>query len=158
MKIVQIDKKNWEAGLKKAAGTYRLYGPVKEGDFHNFKQLHQGQLPDLSCLNTRLSPKSIIYPQTEVMFEYSLDENQEDHHILKEANKDYSPQAVIGIRPCDARAFGLVRLNFDTPEYKDPYAMRPAVPAFAPPPAAVPIMKKNWTCYWSKTEINTKPK
>ena len=124
MKIVQIDKKNWEAGLKKAAGTYRLYGPVKEGNFHNFRQLHQGQLPDLSCLNTRLSPKSIIYPQTEVMFEYSLDENQEDHHILKEANKDYSPQAVIGIRPCDARAFGLVRLNFDTPEYKDPYWLK----------------------------------
>jgi sulfhydrogenase subunit beta (sulfur reductase) len=124
MKIVQIDKKNWEAGFKKAAGTYRLFGPVKEGDFHNFKQLHQGQLPDLSCLNTRLSPKSIIYPQTEVMFEYSLDENQEDHHILKEANKDYSPQAVIGIRPCDAKAFGLVRLNFDTPEYKDPYWLK----------------------------------
>ena len=124
MKIVQIDKKSWAGGLKRLSETYRLFGPVKEGDFHNFKQLHQGQLPDLSCLNTRLSPKSIIYPQTEVMFEYSLDENQEDHHILKEANKDYSPQAVIGIRPCDARAFGLVRLNFDTPQYKDPYWLK----------------------------------
>jgi sulfhydrogenase subunit beta (sulfur reductase) len=124
MKIVQIDKKSWADGLKKLSETYRLYGPVKEGDFHNFKQLQQGQLPDLKCLNTRLSPKSIIYPQTEVMFEYSLDENQEDHHILKETNKDYSPQAVIGIRPCDARAFGLVRLNFDTPEYQDPYWLK----------------------------------
>jgi sulfhydrogenase subunit beta (sulfur reductase) len=124
MKIVQIDKKSWEAGFKKAAETYRLFGPVKEGDFHNFKKLHEGQLPDLRCLNTRLSPKAIIYPQTEVMFEYSLDENQEDHHILKEADKDYSPQAVIGIRPCDAKAFGLVRLNFDTPQYKDPYWLK----------------------------------
>ncbi len=124
MKIVQIDKENWADGLAKLSEAYRLFGPVKEDDFHNFKQLDQGQLPDLNCLNTRLSPKSIIYPQTEVMFEYSLDENQEDHHILKEANKDYSPQAVIGIRPCDAKAFALVRLNFDTPEYQDPYWLK----------------------------------
>lgn len=124
MKIVQIEKNVWAAGLKKLSETYRLFGPVKEDDFHSFKRLQQGQLPDLNCLNTRLSPKSIIYPQTEVMFEYSLDENQEDHHILKEINKDYSPQAVIGIRPCDAKAFALVRLNFDTAEYQDPYWLK----------------------------------
>ncbi|MGD9149645.1 MAG: 4Fe-4S ferredoxin, partial [Desulfobacterales bacterium] len=110
MKIVEIKKENWEGGIKKLAESYRLFGPVKEADFHNFKQLEAGQLPDLSCLNTRLSPKSIIYPQTEVMFDYSLDENVEDHHILKEVDKDYRPQAVIGIRPCDAKAFELVRL------------------------------------------------
>ena len=154
MKIVQIDKNNWEAGLQKLAETYRLFGPVKEDDFHNFKQLEKGQLPDLSCLNTRMSPKSIIYPQTEVMFEYSLDESREDHHILKEAQKDYSPQAIIGIRPCDAKAFGLVRLNFDTPEYQDPYWLkayeattlvgRLAVPVSARQPAVDPIMKRNW--------------
>ncbi len=124
MKIVKIDKDNWAEGLKQLAESYRLFGPVKESDFHNFKQLEPGQLPDLSCLNTRLSPKSIIYPQSEVMFEYSLDENKEDHHILKEVDKDYSPQVVIGIRPCDAKAFELVRLNFDTAEYKDPYWLK----------------------------------
>jgi sulfhydrogenase subunit beta (sulfur reductase) len=55
------------------------------------------------------------------MFQFTLNENQDDHHILKEISKDYSPRAVIGIRPCDARAFVLVKANFDTPEYKDPY-------------------------------------
>ncbi|MGD8668122.1 MAG: 4Fe-4S ferredoxin, partial [Desulfobacterales bacterium] len=121
MKIVQIDKKKWEDGIGKLSDSYRLFGPVKEADFHNFKQLEPGQVPDLSCLNTRLSPKSVIYPQTEVMFQYSLDENEADHHILKEVDKDYNPRAVIGIRPCDAKAFELVRLNFDTADYKDPY-------------------------------------
>jgi ferredoxin len=43
---------------------------------------------------------------------------------MKEVDNSYSPQAVIGIRPCDAKAFLLVRLNFDTPEYKDPYWIR----------------------------------
>jgi sulfhydrogenase subunit beta (sulfur reductase) len=124
MKIIQIDKKNWEQGLKKLSDTYRLFGPVREGDFHNFRELVEGQLPDLSFLNTRLSPKSIIYPQSQVMFEYCLDESREDHHILKEVKTHDSAQAVIGIRPCDAKAFALVRLNFDTPEYRDPYWLK----------------------------------
>jgi ferredoxin len=121
MKIYAISKDSWSDGLKRLKEYYRLFAPVKEAEFHNFRELAKGQLLDLNCLNTRLSPKSIIYPQSETMFEYSLDESHEDHHIMKEVDKDYSPKAVIGIRPCDAKAFLLVRLNFDTPEYKDPY-------------------------------------
>jgi sulfhydrogenase subunit beta (sulfur reductase) len=124
MKIIKIDKKNWVSGLEDLAGSYRLFGPAKEEEFHNFKELDQGVLPDLTCLNTRLPPKSLIYPQSEVMFEYSLDESQKDHHIMKEVDKDYSPRAVIGIRPCDVKAVLLVRKNFDTPEYRDPYWIR----------------------------------
>jgi ferredoxin len=124
MKFIKIEKKNWAAGLEKASESFRLLGPVKEEEFHNFKALGKGELPDLACLNTRLSPKSLIYPQSETMFEYSLDESREDHHIMKEIEKDYSPQAVIGIRPCDAKAFILVGKNFDTSEYKDPYWIR----------------------------------
>ena len=124
MKFIKINKKDWPAGLDKANESYRLFGPQKEEEFHNFKELGKGVEPDLSCLNTRLSPKSLIYPQTEAMFEYSLDESQDDHHIMQEVNRDYAPQAVIGIRPCDAKAFILVGNNFDTPDYKDPYWIR----------------------------------
>jgi len=124
MKIVQIAKADWESGLGKLSKAYRLFAPVKEADFHNFKELADGETPDLDCLNTRLSPKAIIYPQSEPMFEYSLDESREDHHIMKEVANSYASQAVIGIRPCDAKAFVLVGHNFDTPEYKDPYWIR----------------------------------
>jgi len=124
MKIIKIDKSQWAPGLSQAATAYRLIGPVKEKEFHSFKPLTDGAQPDLSCLNTRLSPKAIVYPQSEVMFDYSLDESRSDHHQLREAAKDYSPRAVIGIRPCDAKAFVLVRLNFDTPDYQDPYWLR----------------------------------
>lgn len=121
MKVIKIDKKIWAGGLEKLKGSYRLFGPVKDNEFHNFKRLDKGKLPDFNYFNTRLSPKSIIYPQSEVMFEYSLDEGKVDHHIMKEMDMDYSLRAVIGIRPCDASAFLLVKRNFDTPEYKDPY-------------------------------------
>ena len=110
--------------LKRSRDTYRLFGPVKVEKFHDFKELGKGEFPDLHFSNTRLSPKSIVYPQSEIMFEYSLDEKDPDHHIMKDAAKNYSPRAVLGIRPCDASAFLLVKRNFDTPEYKDPYWIR----------------------------------
>ena len=121
MKVIKIDREEWSGGLERLDDSYRLFGPAVQGNFHNFRELAKGDLPDLNFLNTRLSPRSIVYPQSEVMFEYTLDENQDDHNILKEIDKDYSPQAAIGIRPCDAKAFLLVKPNFDTPEYKDPY-------------------------------------
>ncbi len=162
MKVIQIDKEKWADGLDRLAGPYRLFAPVKEDEFHNFKELAKGEAPDLSCLNTRLSPKSIIYPQSEALLEYSLDESREDHHIMKEVNTDYSPRAIIGIRPCDAKAFMLVGHNFDTPEYKDPIGLEhvkpppwwvwrvihPAAAAFAPRPAAGRFMRKGLMSCW----------
>ena len=124
MKTIKIEKSRWASGLEKASTAFRLIGPVKEKEFHSFKPLTNGVPPDLTCLNTRLSPKSLVYPQSEVMFNYCLDEGREDHHQLKEAAKDTSPKAVIGIRPCDAKAFALVRMNFDTPDYQDPYWLK----------------------------------
>ncbi len=121
MKLLKIDKSKWVQGLETAAQKYRLFGPVKEKDSHDFKTLEKGETPDFDMVNTRLSPKSLLFPQSENMLEYSLDESNQDHHIMKEIQKDYSPRAVIGIRPCDAKATCLVRLNFDAPDVKDPY-------------------------------------
>jgi len=124
MKIVNIQRSEWQAGLARAAESYRLIGPARTKNHHAFRQLEAGEMPDFDFLNSRLSPKSLVYPQSEVMFEYSLDESEEDHHIMKEPAKDYSARAVLGIRPCDAKAFLLVRRNFDTADYKDPYWLR----------------------------------
>ncbi len=121
MKVIIINKEAWAGGLERLYDSFRLFGPVKQDEFHIFKELSKGELPDMNLLNTRLSAKSMVYPQSEKMFEFTLDENRDDHHMLKEIHKDYSPRAVIGIRPCDAKAFLLVKANFDSPEYKDPY-------------------------------------
>jgi len=124
MKVIQIDKKDWAKGLERINKSYRLFGPVKENGLHVFKELEKGKLPDLNYLNTTLSPKSVVYPQSEIMLEYELDVSKENHHVMKETEKDYSQRALIGVRPCDTAAFLLVKPNFDTPEYKDPYWLR----------------------------------
>lgn len=117
-------KEDWLKALVDSRGDYRIFVPVKEGDFHNFRLLGDGVRPDFDFRNTRLSPKSVIYPQSERMFEYTLDEKEQDVHILKETPKDFSPQVIAGIRPCDAYAFQLVKINFDNPQYQDPWWVR----------------------------------
>lgn len=121
MKVIKIDKAEFTAGLGRLEKSYRLYGPVREKQQYAFKALVNGEKPDLDFTNTRLSAKSLIYPQSEVTFEYSLDKSSDDYAILKEPEKNYSPRAVIGIRPCDADAYAVVRRNFETPEYQDTY-------------------------------------
>jgi len=121
MKTIKIDKKIWPDGLEKLKSDYQVYGPKKDQGFHTFQPLQKGEQPDLNCLNTRLSPKAIVYPQSQTMFQYHLDEKKEDHHIMKPVETADTPRVVVGIRPCDAKAFQLVKMNFDTPDYKDPY-------------------------------------
>jgi sulfhydrogenase subunit beta (sulfur reductase) len=121
MKLIKIDQQSWATGIDKVKSDYRVFGPVKEKNDHEFKLLKQDQMPDFNCQNTRLSPKSIIYPQSQVMFTYSLDESKDDCRIMKEVENVKSPMAVIGVRPCDALSFPIVRRNFDTPEYQDTY-------------------------------------
>ncbi len=121
MKIIRIDKKDWPGGIKRLARTYRLYGPVKGDKYHSFQPIDDQTLPDFSFTNTRMPPKSLVQPQSEVMFEYHLDETRDDHHILKELRKSDRKTALIGVRPCDAAAYLLVKKNFDTKAHRDPY-------------------------------------
>ncbi len=122
MKVIQIDTNQWTEGLAKLEGSYRMFGPAEtEGKYPEFKELEKGDVPNLNVSNTHLSAKSVVYPQSEVMFEYTLDEAKEDHHQLREIEKDYSPRAVFGIRPCDAAANLIIQRNFDSKEYRDPY-------------------------------------
>ena len=123
MKVLQINKKDWAEGLEKAKTAYRLFGPVtdKKTNFSEFKELSDGTLPDMEASDTRLSPKAIAFPPSEVILEYTTDETKDDANLMSIPEKDYSPRAVVGIRPYDAAAFLILKKNFDTPEYRDPY-------------------------------------
>ena len=121
MEFIKIDKKEWDKGIDKSREIYQLFGPVEHNGHYMFKNLETNQYPDMACQDTVLSPKSTVFPQTEKMLQASLDPSEEDHHIMKKAPQDYSPRAVIGISPCDAKALVLMKLNFDTKDYRDPY-------------------------------------
>ena len=116
-----IKKEDLGAILKAWEKTYQVLVPVKENTSHCFKTLTVEEKPDFNFTNTRLSPKSSLFPQSEKIFEFSLKEENEEACIVKETVKDYPPTVIVGVRPCDARAMQLVKVNFDTPEFKDPW-------------------------------------
>ena len=116
-----ISKKELNDWLKELKKSFEVYGPVAQGDQCNFALLTEGTEPDFSCQNTRLSPKALVQPQSERMFEFTLNPEDPEAHILKEKTVQEEPRLLVGIRPCDAQAYDLVRLNFVTPEYQDPW-------------------------------------
>ena len=124
MKCIKIEKQEWAKGLAAAEKGYRLYGPVKQGSFYNFAALAPGQAPALECQNTRMSARSVVYPQSEVLMDYTLDPAAADTHVLKETPAPAKPAAALAVRPCDAYSFVLVRRNFDAPDVKDNYWLR----------------------------------
>ena len=123
MNYLKIDKTDWDAGLDRARNDFRLVGPIKaeNKDWALFRDLAPGEMPDMGATETVLSPKSIVYPQSEVLFEYTTNKEDPQCNRLVRPEKDYSPRAVIGIHPYDAAAFLILKKNFDTPEYKDTY-------------------------------------
>jgi sulfhydrogenase subunit beta (sulfur reductase) len=116
-----IKKEELPDFLRALRETYEVFVPVKQDSFYAFEPLTDVEKVDLSFTNTRLSPKSLLFPQSERMFEFTLDEKREDAHIINESPKDYPPTVIFGIRPCDAKALRLVNVNFDNPEFKDPW-------------------------------------
>ena len=121
MKFITIDKKDWTKGIDKSRETYQLFGPVKDENGCQIRQLDAEIQPDMTYTDSVLSAKSVLFPQSEKIITASLNEADEDHHIMKRVDTNYTPRAVIGIRPYDAKAIQLVKLNFDTDEYRDPY-------------------------------------
>jgi len=102
----------------------RVYAPVRHQDMTDFQEISTADQVDLSFANTTLSPKSINLPQSEAMFEFNLDRTSEQAGILHEVQTDHVPRIIFGIRPCDAKAFQLLDLNFNTTSHRDPWWVR----------------------------------
>ena len=107
--------------LTRLMHQYRVFAPVRDKDSSSFRQILDPSHVDLSLSNTTLSPKSLMLPQSEVMFDFTLDKREDQTGMLREIEKDLSPRVIFGIRPCDAKAFQLLDLNFDTSTYQDPW-------------------------------------
>ena len=74
----------------------------------------------LEFSNAKKVPKSVFFPQEEVMFAYSRTESgvQIQEPVLEET------VVLFGLRPCDARSFLLLDMVFDSEDYKDVYYIR----------------------------------
>ena len=115
--MISIKKSDLAEAMAKAQESYTLAGPVKDKNGHTFRELQKGEIPDLDYKMTNMSAKTVVFPQSELMFTYGLNKEEE-------AFFDETPRAAVGIRPYDAKALAILKMNFDTDEYKDPYFIK----------------------------------
>ncbi|TET69475.1 MAG: sulfite reductase [Candidatus Aminicenantes bacterium] len=112
-----LSKKALPQWVKKLE-SYTIYAPQKDGDFWNFEVIKNSEIIDLDYLNTVLSPKKIIFPQREVLLEFST--SNEEELKVNEVLPEETPSVIFGVRPCDAKALTLTDKVFGG-DFKDPY-------------------------------------
>ncbi len=100
------------AFIDKLKSDHQVYAPAPRG-----AKMVWAPLEDAGALvwdygNTELSPKDFFFPQTECMMRFNNDPRAEDGMIMQAEPELEGKRALVGIRPCDAKAFGVLDMIF----------------------------------------------
>ena len=83
---------------------YKFYAPINKKGSIIFEKIENPDDIVLDFLNSKIPPKSVLFPKMEVLFEYTLDGKD----VKIKDRKDLEEKILIfGIRPCDAYSFKL---------------------------------------------------
>jgi sulfhydrogenase subunit beta (sulfur reductase) len=111
-----IRKEELDGLVRRIAGEKIVLGPVREETNLLFEPL-DGRDPDLSFTNTRNAPKNALFPHTETLIRFT----RTPKGMEFAAEGEEPAEAVVLVRPCDARSFLFLDKVFDQKEYRDPY-------------------------------------
>ncbi len=112
-----ITKKDIPSFLDSLRSNYQVFAPVKQDNYTTFKAINSGSDAVLDYGNSKIPPKGILFPQTEELFRYKVDEK--GTHLEETIDKEQ--KVVFGIRPCDAKSIALLDNVFNNNKYQDPY-------------------------------------
>lgn len=108
--------------LSKLKEGASVYAPSREAD--RLVWSPAGEADDLlwDYGNTTMSPKDFFFPQTECLMHFDNDPRSEQGMIMQAEPELDGERVLWGIRPCDAKAFGVLDLIFHQDDYTDdPY-------------------------------------
>lgn len=109
-------KKDSLRELFKVFKDYELFAPVRRGEATLFELVSDPDGVALDLEHQPLPAKKIILPQTEVLFSFDKKGTPKEPDFRGTQKK----RLVFGIRPCDARSFGIIDPVFEQEEM-DPY-------------------------------------
>jgi ferredoxin len=106
----------WLEGVKKQT---EVIAPSRENGFWEYTPANH-QPPSQSYFNSRIPPKNLFFPSFQALLGWKLSDGslQLNGHPAPEG-----PRAIIGLRPCDARALRLLEPVF-LKDYEDIYYSR----------------------------------
>ncbi|MEW5803179.1 MAG: 4Fe-4S dicluster domain-containing protein [bacterium] len=115
-----IKKTNVKAVIEGLMQMGEVIAPIRKEDYYAFSPLSSAGAACLDYTNSKLSPKSCFFPQTEVLFYYE----KNGHQTFDQPDEESRPGYLLGIRPCDARALALLDPIFDEQRYQDVYYLK----------------------------------
>ncbi len=101
----KLAKSKLAAMWPKLAQDYELFVPVEQDGKVNFTLWQEGEPVQLEHLNTDISPKQIVFPQTETYLKFKRAGKKLS---LEKAGSEPAPYVLFGVRPCDVRSFTLI--------------------------------------------------
>ena len=96
---------------------FNFYAPIKEKGNLVFKKVLNPDDIVLNYYNSKIPPKEILFPETEVLFEYKTD-GKNVTEIIERTDLE-EKNIIFGIRPCDAHSFVLLENFFAFGDVKD---------------------------------------
>ncbi len=116
MESLVLSKNKLPELINKISSEHILYGPTEENNYSSFKQILNFDEMNLSYLLSRVSPKSILFKQTETLFKFIPGRKGS----VKSSEIPEEKSVIFAIRPCDARSFSILDGVFNG-DYEDPF-------------------------------------
>jgi sulfhydrogenase subunit beta (sulfur reductase) len=85
------------------AENAEVYAPVKVKGWTEFRRISSLAEADLTRVNTKLSARSLLFPQCETMFRFEA-----SHPDKAEQAAEPGAQVILGVRPCDAAGIAVL--------------------------------------------------
>ncbi|MEM1578673.1 MAG: 4Fe-4S dicluster domain-containing protein [Archaeoglobaceae archaeon] len=101
-----------DAISKLLANGYKVFAPVKVGDFHIIREISSADEADFSYVLPRNSAKVAVFPENDVLIKYGK--------WIEEVPVEEKRIAIVGLRSCDAKAIKLLDKHF-LEGFVDPY-------------------------------------
>ncbi len=114
---MKISKEKFGQSFDALAADYLLIAPVSDAGGVNYKVAKSFSEVKQDYLNSKLPPKSLLFPQHEKLLSYK--KVGKDVTVKNELNVEKT--VLFGVRPCDAKGMLLLDKVFKNDMYTDPY-------------------------------------
>ncbi|MDR3600815.1 MAG: 4Fe-4S dicluster domain-containing protein [Desulfosporosinus sp.] len=114
---MKITKEKFGQSFDALAADYQIIAPVSDAGGVNYKAVKSFSEVKQDYLNSKLPPKSFLFPQHEKLLSYK----KEGKDVTIKNELKVGKSILFGVRPCDAKAMLLLDKVFKNDEYTDPY-------------------------------------
>jgi len=116
MSLRVLEKSGLVNLLETLMERFEVYAPVDTGKVIRFSKICSAVDAHLDYQNSKIAPKEIVFPQTEVLFTI---EKEDETVKIKESTEEIGERVLFGVRPCDARGLVLLDKLYASGEHRD---------------------------------------